>query len=138
MKKPLKRVYHPYDSWEECKANMWGEVDDPALYLKRAIEFTGDHKLYGSYMRRVVREWELSCENALTDHALNKKAWIGHAACAMALGCPENITRLAWGHLTDEQRILANKEAARALREWEDRYRESKGLCQDMGEQVLF
>jgi hypothetical protein len=137
-RKPLERVYHPYEKWEEIPANMWGDVIDRAMYLKKAIEFTGDHKLYGSYMKRVVSEWSISCENALTDHSLNKKAWIGHAASAMALGCPEDITRLAWGSLTDEQRLLANKEAARALRQWEVGYRENKSLRDDMGEPMLF
>lgn len=134
----LKRVYHPYTEWEEVPANMWGDVDDRALFLKRAIEFTGDHYRYGKFMRQVVKKWVKSCENALTDHSLNKRAWIGHAACAMALGCPEDITRLAWGHLTDEQRLLANKEATRALRLWEQSYRADKGIHNDMGETMLF
>jgi hypothetical protein len=120
-----KRIYHPYTSWEEIQANMWGEVDNREKFIALAIKFTGDHKRYGSYMKRVVREWPVSCENALTDHALNKKAWIGHAACALALGCPEDITREAWGHLTDEQRILANQEAGRAIRMWEQSQIES-------------
>jgi hypothetical protein len=115
----MTRIYHPYTLWEEIAANMWGDVDDVRGYLERAIEFTGDHSLYGRYMERVVREWRYSCENALTDLHLNRRAWVGHAACAMALGCPEDITRRAWGYLTDEQRLLANEQAERAIRLWE-------------------
>lgn len=117
---------------------MWGDVDDKALFLKRAIEFTGDHEKYGEYMRRVVREWTVSCENALTNSTLNKKAWIGHAACALALGCPEDITRLAWGYLSDEQRLLANEEAARAIRSWEKSYRKDRQLSHDLDQSLLF
>lgn len=133
----LSRVYHPYSEWEEVKHGMWAEVDDRKAHLARAIEFTGNHKLYGSYMTRVIREWPISCENALTDPTLNKKAWVGHAATALAIGCPEDITREAWGHLTDEQRLLANKEAERAIREWEYAYRKDKGLHEPMGESLL-
>ena len=135
----LARVYHPVHLWEEItQSNMWGEVDDRKAMLQRAIEFTGDHKLYGSYMFRVIREWPYSCENALTDRMLNRKAWIGHAACAMAIGCPEDITRKAWGFLTYEQRTLANRQAATAIRQWEENYRESKGLCPHVEGPMLF
>lgn len=116
---------------------MWGEVDDAAGMLERAIAFTGDHRLYGSYMMRVVAEWKFSCENALTDSSLNQKAWVGHAACAMAIGCPEDITRKAWGYLSDEQRFLANKEADRAIRQWRFNFSESDEVCQNMGKQML-
>ena len=80
--KRLKRVYHPHNKWEEIKFNMWGDVSDVKAWLKKVVAFTGDHELYGSYMTRVVNEWEFSCENALTDQYINKKAWIGHAAAA--------------------------------------------------------
>lgn len=119
MKKSLTRVWRPVDTWEEIKANMWGDVQDRATFLRRAILFTGNYRLYGRYMLRVVNEWPNSCENALTDMTLNRKAWVGHAACALALGCPEDITRQAWGHLTNEQRALANGQADRAISHWE-------------------
>ncbi len=132
------RVYHPVNLWEEIKHNMWGEVSDKKEALQKAIDFTGNHELYGRYMKRVVVEWPYSCENALTDHTLNKKAWIGHAACALALMIPENITRIAWGKLTDEQRFLANGQAIAAVRGWETDYAARKGIRDDVGQQVLF
>ena len=99
--------------------NMWGTVPDRRKTLRLAVEFTRDSKLYGHYMRLVCREWTYSCENALTDKNLNRKAWLGHAACALAHGIPEDIVREAWKHLTDEQRTLANKQAENAIKEWE-------------------
>lgn len=134
----LPRSWRPIETWEEVGANMWGEVEDRADMLERAIEFTGDHRLYGSFMMQVVNEWPNSCANALTDYALNRKAWIGHAACAMALGCPEDITRHAWSYLSNEQRALANGEAARAIQSWEVRYREGLGIREDVAQPLLF
>ena len=131
----FKRVYHPWDIWEEIEFNMWGEAEQGAL--DKAIEFTSNHKLYGSFMMRVVTEWPISCENALTDRHLNKRAWLGHAACALALSCPEHVVREAWGKLTDEQRILANEEASRAIRTWENDYAASNKLHPDMGGTLL-
>lgn len=134
----FKRVYHPVHAWEELRHGMWDDVKDRKEHLGRAVAFTGNAKLYGSYMMRVIVEWPTSCENALTDSALNQRAWIGHAACALAIGCPEDITREAWGHLTDEQRFLANKEAERAIRVWREHYSKNRELCKDLGGQVLF
>lgn len=134
----LKRVYHPYTDWEEIRFNMWGEVENKKDWIAKAAQFTSNHVLYGSYMKRVITEWPISCENALTDENINKKAWLGHAACALAFQCPEDIIRLAWGLLTDEQRLLANKEAERAIQDWTISYAESKGLHENMGETLLY
>lgn len=116
---------------------MWLDVEDREKRLQAAIEFTGNHKLYGQAMARVVMEWPISAENALTDSGLNRKAWVGHAACALAIGCPEDIVRQAWGFLTDEQRLLANKAADRAIALWEEHYAKSRGVHPDMGAPLL-
>jgi len=133
----IDRIYHPYWLWEEVDHNMWGSVTDKKKFLKMAIEFTGDHKKYGRFMARVVSEWKYSCENALTDQYINRKAWVGHAACALAMGCPESITREAWSHLTDEQQLLANKEAERAIQAWEYNAYKNKVVCDGVGEALL-
>jgi hypothetical protein len=89
-------------------------------------------------MRRVTEEWRNSCVNALTDYSLNRRAWIGHAACALALRCPEDITRHAWSFLSNEQQILANKQANRAIQSWEMRYRQSARVPPAMEAPLLF
>jgi hypothetical protein len=102
------------------------------------VIFTGNHRLYGRYMMRVVSEWPNSCLNALTDGNLNRKAWIGHAACAFALRCPEDITRQAWGLLSNEQRVLANRQAERAIQSWELRHVTSGRIHPVMAESLLW
>jgi len=138
MQKQVKQVWHDVRHWEEVAHNMWGEVTDGRLALETAIAFTSDHKLYGSFMARVANEWPVSCENALTDPHLNHKAWIGHAAVALAHNIPEDITRKAWGFLTDEQKYLANKKAEREVAAWKMRYVQNHGLCESVGNEVLF
>ena len=117
---------------------MWGDVADRAEATRLAIEFTGDAGLYGRYMMRVVNEWPVSCENALTDYSINRRAWIGHAAVALALQIPEDITRLAWGKLNGEQQLLANKEASKAISSWEHNYIKSRKLHSNLAEALLF
>lgn len=102
---------------------MWGSVKDRKSWLKRAIDFTGDHLGYGAWMKRVADEWRFSCEHNLTKLDTNRKAWIGHAAVALAMQCPEDIVREAWGYLTPEQQDLANAQADQAIQYWEQKCR---------------
>lgn len=129
----IKRVYYPYWQWEESSSIMWGKVKDRAAYLQLAIEFTGNHKKYGMAMMRVIDEWPISCEQNLSDTSQNRRAWIGHAACAIEINCPEDIVREAWHHLTDEQRRDANKQADIAIESWETR---KKGLSKCQKDQL--
>lgn len=115
---------------------MWGEF--PSCPLEDAIAFTGDHVTYGKAMARVIIEWPVSCENALTNYNINRKAWIGHAACALQIGASEAITRKAWGYLDARQRTLANREAERYIGAWEKRYIEDRKLYLDMAPSMLF
>jgi len=133
----FKRVYHPYELWEEIKFGMWDDVSEEKEWLEKAILFTGSHKLYGSFMMRVISEWPISCENALTDYNINRRAWVGHAACALGIGCPEHITRKAWRFLSYEQQYLANEEASRAIRAWENNYFKSQQLRESLGGTLL-
>ena len=111
--------WHPYWTWEEMEFNMWGTVDNKQEWLKKAIDFTGDYELYGLWMMKVADAWRYSCEHNLTKRSTNRKAWIGHAAVAFAIQCPEDIVRLAWGYLTEEQQKLANEKAQQAIDYWE-------------------
>lgn len=98
---------------------MWGSVKDRDAFLIKAIEFTGDAELYGHWMLMVIDEWPYSCEHNLTDLSQNRRAWIGHAAVAMAIQCPEDIVRSAWGKLSRLQQAKANAKADEAIRRWE-------------------
>lgn len=118
----IKRQYLPWWEWEEAKTNMWGSVTDRQSYLEKAIEFTGDAEKYGGYMMSVIREWPNSCLHNLSNLTQNRRAWVGHAACALAFDCPEDIVRQAWSFLTEEQQIAANRKADEAIEQWEKWY----------------
>ena len=114
-------IWHPYWKWEEIGHNMWGDVKRRKTWLQIAIAFTGDHELYGEWMMRVIDEWPRSCEQNLTKSG-DKRAWIGHAAVALAIGCPEDIVREAWGHLSKDQQDKANAKAQAAIDTWRTRH----------------
>jgi hypothetical protein len=126
----MNRIYHPYHLWEDWKFGMWRYTSEieKAEYLQRAIEFTGDAELYGSYMLKVLAQWPYACEHNLSNRAINRQAWIGHAACCLAINCPEDITRLAWHQLTQKQQDDANAKADFAIQTWENRQCQSAPL----------
>ena len=114
-------IWHPWWLLEEVSHNMWGDVSHRKTWLQIAIAFTGNADLYGEWMMKVVDLWPRSCEHALTK-AGDKRAWIGHAAVALAIGCPEDIVREAWAHLTEDQQTKANAKATQAIEYWRSKH----------------
>jgi hypothetical protein len=125
----IEQIFHHYSKWEEIPAGMWKTVGgkEHKQLLKKARAFTGDAKLYGSFMLQVLDKWPISCEQNLSNKSINRRAWIGHAACCIALGCPESITREAWHDLTQTQQDEANAAADHAILVWEKNYAKAKG-----------
>jgi len=127
----IERIYIRWDWWEEYHFGLWRNVygEERDKYLKMAIRFTGNAELYGKYMLLALRRWPYSCTNNLSNTSINRQAWIGHAACCIAIGCPEDITRLAWHELTQEQQDLANHKADIAIATWEQYFHKGVQLC---------
>lgn len=118
----IKQKYIPYWDWECYKSGMWSKVDNEYELLKKAIDFTSNHVLYGKYMNEVIFKWDKTMLNHLSNPMINKKAFVGHCAVCYKLLIPEYITRKAWSYLTDKQRHLANLQAKKAIKKWEEWY----------------
>lgn len=127
----IKRIYHNYKDWEDYQLGMWRKEspENEKRLLDKAIDFTGNHEEYGYWMLQVIEKMPTACEHNLTNMSINRKAWIGHAACCLAFNCPEYITRQAWGMLTDYQREEANKKADYAIMKWEEKHNGSNNDC---------
>lgn len=130
------QIYHPYWKWEDYKAGMWRKLtkEEELIMLPEVIKFTGDYKAYGSAMFEVINHWKYSCEHNLTDLSMNRKAWLGHAACCFKYGYPEYLVREAWNTLNTKQQSLANKMADEAIKEWElKQYNNAKAQLRIIG-----
>jgi hypothetical protein len=97
-------------------------VSERQSYQDKSASLMIDYKLFEDAMKRAVDEWPFSCEAALTASVMNHQAWIGHAGCAINHDAPEDITRLAWRTLTQEQQDLANMAADNAIAYWKGKY----------------
>ena len=136
----MKQVYIPYWEWEDYLNGMWQKLpkDQEPTMLQKAIEFTGDHVKYGNAMKEVVYKWPHTMLNTLTNMSVNRRAFLGHCACQLAINCPEYITRQAWHELTDMQRYLADKVAQQTIDKWCAEYeRKNRIIHSDMAEQML-
>jgi hypothetical protein len=121
----IERVFHPYWVWEDFKNGMWNSTSksERQQIIDICLYFMEDTDAFGTSMLAVVDEWPISCEHNLTSISNNRRAWIGQAASCMATGSPEDVTRAAWGMLSEEKKEKANKKADTAIELWEDRYR---------------
>ena len=137
----MKQVYHHFNKWEDWQNGMWRNVfgQERDTLLQKAIEFTSNTKLYGKYMLKVIKLWPYACEHNLTNGSINQQAFIGHCACCLAINCPEDITRLAWHHLTQGQQDAANLEADKAIQKWKTEYtRKLESQCQNIQSVSMF
>jgi hypothetical protein len=120
----MAQVFIHYSFWEDYINGMWRNIygQERDEYLNKAIKFTGNYRLYGKWMLSVIKEWHYACLHNLTNTAINQQAFIGHCACSMAIGCPEDITRIAWHTLTKKQQDNANLKADYAIMQWNEKY----------------
>jgi predicted phosphoadenosine phosphosulfate sulfurtransferase len=117
----MGRVYYPYHQWEEYTEGMWRITVGPwrKMYRQNAERLMRDPQRFSDAMLLALDRWPISSEMNLSCTAMNRRAWIGHAACCIAAGAPEDATREAWWNLTDELRAAGDAAADRAIEYWE-------------------
>lgn len=120
----IKRVYHHYTKCEEFQSCMWktGVVIDRDAMAKDAVNFMVNTKDFEAAMVEVIGTWPNSCELNFTNPSINHVAWLGQAACAIAIQCPEEITKSAWGNLDKLSQDEANIAAMNLVAKWKEEY----------------
>lgn len=105
---------------------MWKAVpvEDRDGYITKSAELMVNPDAFFAAMCDAVDHWPNSCEAALTASTMNHQAWMGHAGCAINHDAPEDLTRLAWRTLTQDQQDKANDAADRAIAYWATKYKE--------------
>lgn len=122
----MERIFHHFSRWEDYHAGMYDESKDGRTErVQKAAEILGSPSVCREAMEKVVSEWKFATEYNLSNAEINRKAWLGQAACSCYAGIHEDETREAWGIMTDDQRIEANRIAAEIIKRWlADRERE--------------
>lgn len=127
-KRKYKRVYHHMNLMEEFHSVMWKQIpaDQREAAIEASAELMREADSFELACRRAIDEWPNSAEANLTAAVINHQAWIGHAACCINHGASEDLTRLAWRTLTQEEQDAANAAADRAIEYWESKYAEAR------------
>jgi hypothetical protein len=127
------QAYLPYHLWEDWSAGMWRDTEARGESVKQALALMTDTPRFGGSMLAVVTHWPNACLQCLSNPSLNRRAWLGQAACCFAIGVSEDVTRLAWHKLTERQQARANDRADRAILIWERRFERGINLCLNIG-----
>lgn len=99
---------------------------DQEAKINQCVRFMSDTDVFECFMMTVISDWPLSCEVSFTNPQINQVAWLGQAAAAIGIACPEDITKKAWGLLAEEKQIKANEAAKRNIKKWKDAYLEKE------------
>lgn len=114
------RIFHTYDKWECYAAGFFntsviGMTKDEAE-LKFA-NFLRDINKFEEALNYIVHNWKYSCEQNLTNIALNRIAWLGQAAVCYATGIP-SVYRAGWFLLNEYEQLRADNMALKYLNIW--------------------
>ena len=119
----MKQIHKPYYTWE-CYKNGMFDIDkkqNEDLLIKKSV--------------LVLSKWKNSTDNNLSNKNINRNSWIGQSACSYNHKCPELLTRIAWGNISELQRNKANNIAKKIIKIYEDKNRK---IYTGLGKQMLF
>lgn len=115
----MTRIFHNYNKWEDFHHGMYEEDrEGRGDRVKEAAAILGNPAVCETAMRMVLDRWPIASEVNLSNAEINRRAWMGQAACSIYAGIHEDETREAWGLLTVEQRRVANAIATRLIKSW--------------------
>ena len=115
----MKRKYYSYIEWEDWQNGMYKTVNlwERPILIQKATQLLKNRQLLYNTMRIVTKKWIVSTSQNLSKE-FSRRPWLGQAACCYLHKIPEDLTRIAWGLLTEEQRDGANKIADNVINEW--------------------
>lgn len=116
----------PYYQWENFKNGMYktlSEIDNyPDLYEK-AKEVLSNQQLFYKIGIDMINDWNVSCDNFLTNRHINRLAFVGQACCCYKYKVPEIITKYVWTDLDFNTKNSANETAKKIVKEYEAKHR---------------
>ena len=91
---------------------------DRKTRVQLAVSVLGTPSTCEKAMQMVIEQWPIATEFNLSNAEINRRAWLGQAACSIYANVHEDETREAWGLLTIDQRTTANSIATRIIKAW--------------------
>jgi len=125
----MNQVYFHYQKWEDYQNGMYAtDSKYKELDIGRAQRLLSNSGDFAIACSAVVKKWPISTAQNLTNTECNRNAWLGQAACCFVHKVPEVLTRIAWGRLSNAQRLEANKIASFTISKWENENKKKNQL----------
>lgn len=116
----MKQFFAHYEEWEDYKNGMYcGTVNRDEEQIKNAKKVLSDPYLFKNILIDLVRQWQISSKVNLTNTGINRRAWLGAAACSFKFNVTETNTRYAWNELNEKQQFEANTIAEEIINQFE-------------------
>jgi hypothetical protein len=111
--------WHPYWDWECFRAGMWESRSSDEGKIILAEKVLSTPELCRLYMTRSVDKWKNSAEHNLSKYWINRRPWLGWAACCFSVGATEEETREAWNmRMSEKEKDQANAIADEVIELW--------------------
>lgn len=114
------RIFHTFDKWECVNYNFYGTKVDGMTKKEleqKYADFLSDTDAFSEALELVTSEWKYSCEQYLTNKAMNRIAWLGQASVARVYKIPAKFCG-GFNLLSNDQQNKANETALIYLNKW--------------------
>jgi len=126
----MEQIYIHHSHWEDFKNGMFSSKTNlEYFYTRQAIHILSNPFLFESIMINMLKNWTLCVDHNLSNRSMNRKAYLGAAACNYACGVPEYCTRIAWNSLSRRKQIQANSSAGKIISLYENSKQKYIQLC---------
>lgn len=116
----MNQVYENYSLWEDYLNGMYNteNIKEKDKKVINAINLLSNDELFTEVMNELIKEWPIATAVNLTNNSINKKAWLGAAACMYFYETNEFLTRIAWNLLDKEIQDKANVAAEKIINDY--------------------
>lgn len=114
----MKQKFHHYKLWEDYLNGMYN-TDFEYIHIENAEKMLKDNNLFHNTCIELLKNWKFASDVNMTNCDVNRRAWLGAAACCYKFDVPEIATRIAWNKLTDNEKESANKVAQNIINDYE-------------------
>lgn len=114
----MSRQWCHYSRWEDWRAGMYRLTADE-IEIAGASALLSCAPALARVMLSVCEQWPTATAYRLTATGVNRRAWLGQAACCLEYGASQRATCVAWNALTPAVQSAANRAADHTISAWE-------------------
>ena len=119
----IKQVFIEYWLWEDYNSGFYNQnCSNEKEKLLESVKYMKDHDKFKEGMKKAVFNWSNSMLNNLTNHSMNKIAYIGQCSNCIQNKIPSYVTKKAWKELSEEDMKINNFNALDVFDKWKKVY----------------